>query len=171
MTPQESIGGYLLRFNDALEVGLRSRRRILLEASDHLSLGVEGELRTGTGYAEACRRVIAAFGSPTEVADSFHAGLLGGLDHRLVLGTRRARGWMARHRRGALAARIGALVVIAAIVWAVAGFVGAEHPEYGAAGVLSNGLVWMFGGFLHRRRHSQLSSGRRTTCRSSCPTA
>ena len=96
---------YLAAFNAALHVGLRNRNRILSEVMEHLHeaamaewtavcdeterdgrsiVGSEDEL-----WAEAQRRAVAAFGSAEEVAACFESGVLGALDRRVAIATRR----------------------------------------------------------------------------------
>ena len=100
MSESRTIDGYLADLNAVLEVGLRSRRRILTEVADHLCQATQEQLRRGTDQREAQRRAIAAFGSPQEVAARFEAGLIGTLDRRLALSVRWTHHWLTQHRAG-----------------------------------------------------------------------
>lgn len=145
MSTPQTIKAYLADFNAALEVGVRSRRQIFLEVSDHLGERIGRELREGASLAEAERRAVTAFGPPEEVARSFQAGLLGGLDRRLALGARRLSGWMAVHRWGGVAVQLALLALLALIMGAVAAvgdLVGARSP-LGALAAWSSGMTWM----------------------------
>lgn len=138
-----AIREYLARFNVALEVGVRSRRQIFLEVSDHLRERFERELRAGASDTEAARRAIAAFGPPEEVARSFQAGMLGALDRQLALRTRRLHRWMASHLWGAAAAKLALLALIYGAVAAVGTLAGARQPLLGSAHLLSWGAMWV----------------------------
>lgn len=96
MSEPQAVREYLAALNASLEVGLRSRRRILFEVCDHLSQAAMDEWRRGASPDEAVRRAIAAFGSPEEVAARFEAGFISALDRRLALGARRLHRWTAR---------------------------------------------------------------------------
>ncbi len=100
MSGPQTIRDYLAAFNAALEVGLRSRRRIHVEVYDHLCRTAEEELRRGLTEEEAQRRAIAAFGSPEQVAAGFESGFLGPLDRRLAVTATRVDVWIARHPWG-----------------------------------------------------------------------
>jgi len=137
----QTLTEYLTSFNACLELGLRSRRRIVLEVCDHLSQLVEIDLRDGVHRAEAERRAIAAFGSPEEVARSFQAGLAGAIDKRLAVSTRRLHGWMASHRWGAAGVKTVALAAIMAMWEAGVALVGAKN--FAALGFFTFGLLWV----------------------------
>lgn len=124
---------YLAALNAALEVGLRSRRRILSEVNQHLhdaamaqwtAMVKEAERRGEDGdseelWIEAQRRAVAAFGSAQEVAASFESGLLGALDRRLAVTARRIDEWMARRPWGGGALRIALALAVALALAAV----------------------------------------------------
>ena len=143
MSEPQTLREYLADFNAYLEVGLRSRRRIFLEVSDHLWQRIERELREGASRAVAERRAITAFGSPEEVARSFQAGLVGALDRRLALSTRRLQVWMAAHRWRAAVTKIALLALVLAVAAAVAALTGARYPLVGVSHWLFIGVVWM----------------------------
>jgi len=138
-----AIREYLARFNAALEVGVRSRRLIFLEVSDHLRERFERELREGASDTEAARRAITAFGPPEEVARSFQAGLLGALDWQLALRTRRLHRWMATHRWGAVATKLALLTLIYAAVASIGTLAGARRPLHGSGNLLFLGAMWV----------------------------
>ncbi len=142
MSEPQTVREYLADFNAYLEVGLRSRRRIFLEVYDHLWQRIERELREGAGRAVAERRAIAAFGSPEEVARSFHAGLVGALDRRLALSTRRLQVWMAAHRWRAAVTKIALLALASGAAAAVAALAGARAPVF-VLGLFVAGVMWM----------------------------
>lgn len=60
MSAPQTINEYLAAFNEELEVGLRSRRRIFWEITEHLRQAVEEQVRDGASTQEAERRATAA---------------------------------------------------------------------------------------------------------------
>ena len=116
MSEPETIRDYMGAFNAALEVGLRSRRRIVLEVYDHLRQAADEELGRGETEEEAQRRAIATFGSPEQVAAGFQSGRLGSLDRRLALTATRLDVWMARHPWGGAVLRTALFVPAAALI-------------------------------------------------------
>jgi len=112
----QTIRDYMGAFNAALEVGLRSRRRIVLEVYDHLRQAADEELGRGETEEEAQRRAIATFGSPEQVAAGFQSGRLGSLDRRLALTATRLDVWMARHPWGGAVLRTALFVPAAALI-------------------------------------------------------
>ncbi len=143
MRGPQTIGEYLADFNAFLEVGFRSRRRIFLEVSDHLWQAVARELEAGASPAVAERRAAAAFGSPEEVARSFEAGLVGALDKRLAVTTRRIHRWMTRHPWGAAVIKAAVVVLILGVVASVGAFVGANDPLGALWSFLFIGIGWV----------------------------
>ena len=143
MSGPNAIREYLACFNAALEVGVRSRRLIFLEVSDHLRERFERELREGASDTEAARRAITAFGPPEEVARSFQAGLLGALDRQLALRTRRLHGWMGAHRWGAVATKLALVTLIFGAFASVGMLAGARNPLFGPLSFLSYGWMWV----------------------------
>lgn len=128
MSEPQTINAYLAELNACLELGFRSRLRVFREVVDHFAQAVSKEVDDGASPAVAERRAIAAFGSPEEVARSFEAGLVGALDKRLALSTRRIRGWMASHAWGAAAIKAAFLTMVLAVGTAVGAVSGAKHP-------------------------------------------
>ncbi len=121
---------YLAALNHALEVGLRSRARILVEVGEHLQqaadavhakLLAEAERHApATATAEelwvtAQRRAIAPFGSPEEVAAGFEGGRLEALDKRLALIDASVERWVGRRPLlgGTIWAAVTSLVFVA----------------------------------------------------------
>ena len=74
MSDPQKIREYMFALGASLEIGLRSRRRIMLEVYDHLRHAGDEQLRRGQTEEQAQRRAIAAFDSPQEVAARFDAG-------------------------------------------------------------------------------------------------
>ncbi len=143
MSEPQTIREYLAVFNAALEVGLRSRRRILVEISEHLCQAREEELRRGESEQEAQRRAIATFGSPAEVAAGFGRGLIGSLDRRLAVTARRLDVWIARHPWGGAVLRAALFVPAAALIAGLGLAFGA--PDLGqtvASCLVGFGVVW-----------------------------
>jgi len=107
-----TINAYLAALNDALEVGLRSRRRILTEVGDHLWEATQEHLQRGISPRDAQWRAIVAFGSSEQVAARFDAGLVGALDRRLALSVRWVHRWVTQHRLG-----IPAFIVVVSMLF------------------------------------------------------
>ncbi len=64
----QTIGEYLDELDDALNVGLARRERILTEAHAHLEEAASAHEDAGASRAQAERLALSAFGSPHEVA-------------------------------------------------------------------------------------------------------
>ena len=112
MSEPRTINAYLAALNDALEVGLRSRRRILTEVGDHLWEATQEHLQRGISPRDAQWRAIVAFGSSQQVAARFDAGLVGALDRRLALSVRWVHRWVTQHRLG-----IPAFIVVVSMLF------------------------------------------------------
>lgn len=136
MSGPQTIRDYLAAFNAALEVGLRSRRRILVEVYDHLCRTAEEELRRGLTEEEAQRRAIAAFGSPEQVAAGFESGFLGLLDRRLAVTATRVDVWIARHPWGGAVLRTALFLPAAALIAGLGLAFAATDLSFGVAGWL-----------------------------------
>lgn len=121
---------YLAALNHELEVGLRSRARILVEVGEHLQQAaddVHAKLRaeaerhppatapTEAPWVTAQRRAIAPFGSPEEVAAGFEGGRLEALDKRLALIDASMERWVGRRPLlgGTIWAAVTSLVFVA----------------------------------------------------------
>ena len=155
MSGPQTIHDYLAAFNAALEVGLRSRRRILEELCDHLCQAAGEHLRRGETEQEAQRRAIATFGSPAEVAAGFERGLIGSLDRRLAVTAGRLDVWMARHPKGGAVIRAALFVPPAALLAGLGLAFGAPDVGYSVAMYLfAFGAMWSFilGGLARKLR-------------------
>ena len=112
MSEPRTIKAYLAALNAALEVGLRSRHRILAEVEDHLLAAADEQLRRGVGSAEAQWRAVIAFGRVEQVAARFDAGLIGTLDRRLALSVRWMHHSMTQRRWGVPALIVGLSILV-----------------------------------------------------------
>ncbi len=143
MTAPETIRGYLAALNASLEVGLRSRRRILYEVADHLWESTQAKVREGDDPKHVWAQEVAAFGSPEEVAAGFESDFVGTLDKRLAVIATRLDLWMAQHPWGGAGLRAAlVLALAAAIVGAGALFGTVDHAEAPAQTVLVGGALW-----------------------------
>ena len=162
MSAPQTINEYLAAFNEELEVGLRSRRRIFWEITEHLRQAVEEQVRDGASTQEAERRATAAFGAPEEVAGRFETGLIGRLDRRLALSIR----WLYRfatERPMGLVFTVVGLGVFLALAVAVAAASLGRNVVAAASGFVAMGtVVALFYGRPLRRRELREMLGRRS---------
>ena len=121
MSAPQTINEYLAAFNEALEVGLRSRRRIFWEVTEHLRQAAGEQVRRGANAQEAQQRAIALFGSPEEVAARFETGVFGRLDRRLALSAR----WLYRFTTERSAGAIFAVIALGLVLAAAVAVIGA----------------------------------------------
>jgi len=137
-----TVNQYLSALNASLELGIRSRRRILIEIAEHLCETATIEAREGVSPAEAQARAIAALGSPQDVAAGFESDFAGALDKRLALIARGLDAWMARHPWGGAALRTAFILpAVAATVALGAAFDAGRAAALHAAHILVVGAV------------------------------
>lgn len=141
MSAPQTINEYLAEFNEALEVGLRSRRRILWEVTEHLRQAAEEHMQSGATARDAERRAIASFGCPKEVAARFETGLLGRLDRCLALSVR----WLYRFTTERSAGAVFAMTALALFLAAVVGVIGAI---FGRDAVMASATFLGVGAFI-----------------------
>lgn len=142
MSEPRTIDEYLASLNAALDVGLKSRRRIFYEVVDHLSQAQMKQLSAGASPEEAERHAITTFGPPEVVAARFGAGIAGALDRRLARATRRLHRWTVGHAWRQAAAWLALSVLLAGVVAAVGAASGARNPFTAATFFLSSGVSW-----------------------------
>ena len=152
MSAPQTINEYLAAFNEALEVGLRSRRRIFWEVTEHLRQAAGEQVRRGANAQEAQQRAIALFGSPEEVAARFETGVFGRLDRRLALSARWLYRFTTERSAGAILAVTGLELFLAAAVAAVAAFFG-HDPLLAASMFVAQGAVLLLIYGWPSRRH------------------
>lgn len=152
---------YLRAVNAALDVGVRSRRRILAEIAGHLEDSVIAKAQRGAKLQDAEQQAIAAFGSPEEVVRSFASDRAGSIDTRLALAGSRFHGWMAEHAWRWVAVCMIIIFAVGIVVAALGVLIGVRQPA-AALTVLPWGLGIMFI-FAWEPRQSQRGSRFETT--------
>lgn len=155
MSAPQTINEYLAAFNEALEVGLRSRRRIFWEVTEHLRQAAGEQVRRGANAREAQRRAIALFGLPEEVAARFETGVFGRLDRRLALSARWLYRFTTERSAGAILAVMALELFLAAAVAAVAALAG-HDPLLAVSMFVSQGTVLLLIYGWPSRRHQLL---------------
>ena len=162
MSVPQTLNAYLAAFNEELEVGLRSRRRIFCEVTEHLRQAAEEEVRRGASPREAERRATAAFGAPEEVAARFEAGLTGWLDRRLALSIRWLHRFATERPMGPVFAVAGLGTFLAVAVAVVAASFGRNMVAAAGGFVAMATVVALFWGWPSRRRDLREMLGRRS---------
>ena len=151
MSAPQTINEYLSAFNEALEVGRRSRRRIFWEVTEHLRQAAGEQIRGGADAREAQRRAIALFGSPEEVAARFETGVFGRLDRRLALSVRWLYSFATERSAGAVFAVMALELFLAAAVAAVVALAGHDPRLASFAFVAQAALLLLIYGWPSRR--------------------